>query len=119
MLPVYMLPIVSRAVVQQVAARSRRDKPAPLVRPRPVGRNQNAKGFKMKLLGILADAAGYCFLTAFIIMILVGYAHGGKYRMSPWDPALLNEITPTGKNGCLLLLAWAFCQSYSQWLRWF
>jgi len=50
----------------------------------------------MNWLGILGDAAGYCFALAFVIVIIVGYANGGKYRMSPWDPALLNEISPKG-----------------------
>ena len=53
----------------------------------------------MNWLGILGDAAGYCFALAFVIVIIVGYANGGKYRMSPWDPALLNEISPKGKQG--------------------
>jgi hypothetical protein len=61
-------------------------------------------------LNLLWSAAGSCFFIGFIIIIIVGYAHGGKYRMSPVDPALLNEIMPTGKKwlwvaGSLILLS--------------
>lgn len=51
---------------------------------------------------LLGNAAIVCFLFAFAIFIVVGWAHGGKYQMSPWDPALKNEISPFGKK-CLLI----------------
>jgi len=59
---------------------------------------------------LLWSAAGFCSFIGFLIIIIVGYAHGGKYRMSPFDPALLNEITPIGKKwlwvaGSLMILS--------------
>ena len=64
----------------------------------------------MNVPEILGNAAGPTGLLGFIIIIGVAFAHGGKYRMSPLDPALKIEISPIGKKflllaGCLIIFA--------------
>ncbi len=44
-----------------------------------------------------------CVPVAFLICLIVGWAHGGKNNMSLFDPALHNKISPLGKK--LLILA--------------
>ncbi len=62
----------------------------------------------MNLPEFLGNAAGACGLLGFFIFIAVGWAHGGKYKMSPFDPALKNEISPLGIKflliGCSFIL---------------
>ncbi len=55
----------------------------------------------MDWVEIFGGAAIASLLLAFAIFIVVGWAHGGKYQMSPSDPALKNEISPFGKK-CLM-----------------
>jgi len=62
---------------------------------------------------IFGKVAITCFFLSFIIFLIVGWAHGGKYNMSPWDPALKNKISPLGikcliGGGILILLAILF-----------
>ncbi len=64
----------------------------------------------MNLSEICGWVAGASFVIAFVILIAVGYVHGAKFRMLPWDPALKNEISTTGKKfilvaGGLIVLA--------------
>jgi hypothetical protein len=64
----------------------------------------------MGLSEFLGNAAGPTGLLGFFVFIAVGWAHGGKNRMSLFDPALKNEISPLGikfmfLGGGLILLA--------------
>lgn len=52
----------------------------------------------LNLADFLEKVAIGCFFTAFSILFLVGYAHGGRQRMSIFDPALKNRISPFGKK---------------------
>jgi hypothetical protein len=64
----------------------------------------------MDWLELFEKASIICIFSAFVICLLVGWAHGGKYNMSPFDPANYNKISPLGMKlfvlaGGLILLA--------------
>jgi len=52
----------------------------------------------MDWVEIIVAISGTLMLVSFLIVIIVSYMHGGGVQMSPWDPALKNKITPTGKK---------------------
>lgn len=63
----------------------------------PYAKIYRPRDLKLNLTDFLEKAVIVCFFSAFSI-ILVGYSHGGRQRMSIFDPSLKNSITTFGKK---------------------
>ncbi len=59
----------------------------------------------MNWIDIFEKMAAISFLSGFALIILVGWAHGGKIQMFIGDPALKNSISSTGKTFLFFAMA--------------
>ena len=62
----------------------------------------------MSWIDIFEKIAAISFFSGFAIIIIVGWAHGGKYQMSFGNPALKNPISSTGKKFLILAMLLIF-----------